>query len=160
MAEDQAREGPGVSGVCLTAGILYTLIWTHSVEKIEWQEDWVARRGKLVLVEARVQGSGAGMEPGVNAVLKDGYWRWKPKLAPLERLILSRSYYAANYRLCHEGSCEVLKDKSPEEPYVELSACKELSCQDPAREMSAAVSVIVLAACAGGSAGGDEGKAE
>jgi len=147
-----------VNGVCLAAGILYTLIWTHSVEKVEWQEDWIAKRGKLYLVEARVQGSGAGMEPGPKAVLKDGYWRWKPKLAPLERLILARSYYAASYRLCHEGNCEELKDKSPDEPYIELSACKELSCKDPADDLPADTPVIVLSACSDGSTNGEVGN--
>ena len=40
---------------------LFTLSWTHSVEKIEWQEDWIINDNQLEIVEARVQGSGAGM---------------------------------------------------------------------------------------------------
>ncbi len=41
----------------------FTLSWTHSVEKTEWQEDWKINNTKLELIEARVQGSGAGMDP-------------------------------------------------------------------------------------------------
>ncbi|MEZ5450817.1 MAG: DUF1850 domain-containing protein [Thiolinea sp.] len=32
----------------------------------------------LQLLQARVKGSGAGMEPGDDAVLKDGWWVWQP----------------------------------------------------------------------------------
>ena len=46
----------------LLAGAL-TLAWTHSVEKTRWEEDWREVAAGLELVEARVQGSGAGMEP-------------------------------------------------------------------------------------------------
>ena len=44
----------------------FTLVWTHSVEKVEWQEDWKIINSKLKIVEARVKGSGAGMEPDGN----------------------------------------------------------------------------------------------
>lgn len=109
--------------ICLAAGVLYTLVWTHSVEKVIWEEDWVARKGKLVVVEARVQGSGAGMEPGSEAVLKDGFWRWKPKMRPIERLVLTQSYYAQGYKFCHDGNCIPLEELAPGEETVELTAC-------------------------------------
>ena len=38
----------------------FTLVWTHSVEKVEWQEDWKIINSKLKIVESRVKGSGAG----------------------------------------------------------------------------------------------------
>ena len=57
----------------------FTLVWTHSVEKVDWQEDWRIDGGALRLVEARVKGSGAGMEPPPEATLTDGWWRWAPQ---------------------------------------------------------------------------------
>ncbi len=39
----------------------FTLVWTHSVEKVEWQEDWKIINSKLKIVESRVKGSGAGI---------------------------------------------------------------------------------------------------
>jgi hypothetical protein len=38
----------------------FTLVWTHSIEKIDWQEDWRITPAGLELVQARVKGSGAG----------------------------------------------------------------------------------------------------
>lgn len=112
---------------CLAAGILYTLSWTHSVEKVIWEEDWRASRGRLVIVEARVQGSGSGMEPGPDAKLKDGFWRWKPKMRPIDRLVLTESYYAKDHRLCWEGLCHSMSELAPGALLVELSACPSAS---------------------------------
>ena len=40
-------------GKALTLGAaLFTLSWTHSVEKIRWEEDWRAGPAGLELVEA------------------------------------------------------------------------------------------------------------
>ena len=50
----------------------FSLSWTHSVEKITWQENWQVTPAGLELIEARVKGSGAGMEPPEDAVLQDG----------------------------------------------------------------------------------------
>ncbi|MBF0166743.1 MAG: DUF1850 domain-containing protein [Alphaproteobacteria bacterium] len=111
-----------MSTVCLLAGVLYTLVWTHSVEKIEWQEDWRAEGGKLILVEARVQGSGAGMEPGEGAVLKDGVWRWQPRQAMLERVVLTQSPYVTGYLLCSQGDCRPLGQLAPEADKITLTA--------------------------------------
>ena len=54
-----------LSGAKLTtiAISLFTLSWTHSVEKIEWQENWQINKSNLEIVEARIKGSGAGMPP-------------------------------------------------------------------------------------------------
>ncbi|TIT38538.1 MAG: DUF1850 domain-containing protein, partial [Mesorhizobium sp.] len=52
----------------------FTLSWTHSVEKTHWQEDWKVLPSGLQIVEARIKGSGAGMEPPEGAVLRDGWW--------------------------------------------------------------------------------------
>lgn len=67
---------------CLTVGTAvlhlalgsFTLSWTHSVEHVAWQEDWRINGHMLTLERSRLKGSGAGMEPGPDAVLKDGWW--------------------------------------------------------------------------------------
>jgi hypothetical protein len=69
--------GPAGSGhrggmsLCLAAGALVvalggdeiTLRWRHSVQKTLWEEVWRDTPGGLRLIEARVEGSGAGMDP-------------------------------------------------------------------------------------------------
>lgn len=88
----------------------FTLVWTHSVEKVDWQEDWRIEPGALRLIEARVKGSGAGMEPPPEARLVDGWWRWRPQgLAPPE-LVLGNSGAAGEWRICTEGTCRTLSD--------------------------------------------------
>ncbi len=90
-----------------------TLAWTHSVEKTEWQEDWLATPRGLVLEEARVKGSGAGMEPPPEAKLVDGFWRWRPALAPQERVLLRRSGATADSRVCADGRCRPMDQMVP-----------------------------------------------
>lgn len=110
-------------GLCLAAGGLVvrlgaaalTLAWTHSVEKIAWEEDWAAAPQGLVLREARVRGSGAGMEPPPEARLIAGAWRWTPSLPPLKEVVLRRSGATADWRLCTEGQCRALGDLVPAE---------------------------------------------
>lgn len=90
-----------------TAG--FTLSWTHSVEKTVWAEDWSVVPGGLVLTEARVKGSGAGMDPGEGAVLSDGWWRWSPNLAPVPQLALAASgATVSGWELCADGACQTL----------------------------------------------------
>ena len=88
----------------------FMLAWTHSVEKVEWQEDWRITPQGLELVEARVNGSGAGMEPPPDARLIDGWFRWKPQLAKLPEVVLANSGAAGEWRFCSEGSCRTLSD--------------------------------------------------
>ena len=64
----------------------FTLAWTHSIEKTRWEEDWQIAGGHLSIGEARVSGSGAGMEPGSDAVLRDGVWHYHPATPPTARL--------------------------------------------------------------------------
>lgn len=61
----------------------FTLLWTHSVEKIEWREMWRVTEEGLVIERASVEGSGAGMEIPAGAVLKNGAWVYSPDLPPL-----------------------------------------------------------------------------
>lgn len=100
-------------GFCLAAGTsatrlaasLLTLAWTHSIEKVEWRETWAATPAGLELTEARIKGSGAGMEPGEGARLVDGWWVWRPQRPPLAELRLARSGATADWRLCRDGVC-------------------------------------------------------
>ncbi|KYP12859.1 MAG: hypothetical protein A0129_00525 [Limnobacter sp. CACIAM 66H1] len=68
----------GKSAACL-AGLLFSLSWTHSVEKTEWVEHWQLKDEQLVLKETFVKGSGAGIDPAPNAVLENGWYRWVPE---------------------------------------------------------------------------------
>ncbi|MBX9710619.1 MAG: DUF1850 domain-containing protein [Xanthobacteraceae bacterium] len=103
-------------GLCLaSAGVVKTLsltafmlAWTHSVEKVEWQEDWRITPQGLEIVEARVKGSGAGMEPPPDARLVDGWFRWKPQLSKLPEVALGNSGVAGEWRLCTEDGCQTL----------------------------------------------------
>jgi hypothetical protein len=52
----------------------FTLVWTHSIEKVDWQEDWRITPDRLVLEQARVKGTGAGMEPPPDARRIDGWF--------------------------------------------------------------------------------------
>ncbi|MGL5168371.1 MAG: DUF1850 domain-containing protein [Afipia sp.] len=103
-------------GLCLaTAGVVkslavasFMLSWTHSVEKTEWQEDWRVTPQGLEIVEARVKGSGAGMEPPPDARLVDGWFRWKPQLPVLPEVALGNSGMAGEWQLCTDGKCQEL----------------------------------------------------
>lgn len=97
------------------AGAAFTLSWTHSVEKTSWEERWAVSAGSLVLHEASVMGSGAGMEPGENARLENGRWVWTPDLAPVPYLLLAASGATGGaWRLCHEKGCINLGKRSGE----------------------------------------------
>ncbi len=88
----------------------FSLAWTHSVERIEWREDWRIAQGRLVLDEARVRGNGAGMEVPDGAKLVDGSWVYRPRVPPMERLSLANSSFAADYRICVKDGCRNLAD--------------------------------------------------
>ena len=77
-------------GLSLAVGA-FTLAWSHSVEKTRWEEDWRVGPAGLEIVRARVKGSGAGMDPGEGAVLRDGWWVWRPALGPVPELRLAAS---------------------------------------------------------------------
>ncbi len=120
--------------LCLSAGAVaavlavesFTLAWTHSIEKTRWEEDWRIASGRLHLVEARIRGSGAGMEPPADAVLENGVWRYRPALAPLARLRLANSDFTAGHELCLAERCRplaTLLGGADNEP-VELHACE------------------------------------
>ena len=109
--------------ICLMASTIaaslavnaFTLAWTHCIEKIRWEEDWRIEAGTLQITEARIRGSGAGMEPPADAVLRDGVWHYRPAIAPIDRLTLANSRYTADYELCSEGGCRPLAEYLPTE---------------------------------------------
>ena len=104
-------------GLCLLAGgkaatfavSAFTLAWTHSVERTEWREDWRVTPAGLELVQARVKGSGAGIDPPEGALLENGWWVYAPKLAPVPRLALAASGATpSGWTLCAAGECRIL----------------------------------------------------
>jgi hypothetical protein len=107
--------------LCLTAGTVsvvlavnaFTLAWTHSIEKIRWEEDWQVAGNRLQVVSARIRGSGAGMEAPAGAVLQDGVWHYRPAVPAQEALLLTRSPYAADHELCYGARCRSLGDLLP-----------------------------------------------
>ncbi|MER9597043.1 MULTISPECIES: DUF1850 domain-containing protein [unclassified Mesorhizobium] len=87
----------------------FTLAWTHSVEKTRWQEDWKVLPSGLQLVEARIKGSGAGMEPPQGSVLREGWWIYAPQVGPQRRLVLAASGATGEgWTLCTAQDCREL----------------------------------------------------
>jgi hypothetical protein len=118
MAAAAARaSGRGLSLCLASAGIVktlsiaaFTLAWTHSIEKVDWQEDWRVTAHGLELVQARVKGSGAGMEPSPDARLVDGWFQWQPQRAAMPEVVLGNSGAAGEWRLCTDGKCRTLSE--------------------------------------------------
>jgi hypothetical protein len=109
------------SKVVVLAVSSFTLSWTHSVEKTEWTERWVVTQAGLVVTEARIEGSGAGMEPPDGAVFDGSGWVYRPPSLPQERLVLADSAASAPWTLCAGTECMALGGGSGL-PIV-LSAC-------------------------------------
>ncbi|MFQ6572281.1 DUF1850 domain-containing protein [Pseudomonas sp. UM16] len=124
-------------GLCLgLAGVVwselavsdFTLAWTHSIEKIRWEEDYHVMPAGLLLGEARVKGSGAGMEIPDGAQLRDGSWHYRRPLPPLQPLRLGRTPQAGDYQLCIDTRCQALSrwlgPPQASQPQVELWSCE------------------------------------
>lgn len=122
-----------MTGLCLAAGLLLvplgnemTLRWTHSIEKIRWEEDYRVEDRQLRLVEARVRGTGAGMEPPPGAVLRAGAWHYTPDQAIFPVVQLRHSPHAAPYEICSGGDCRPLPawlPALPDDAVVDLRPC-------------------------------------
>lgn len=108
----------------------FTLAWEHTVERIEWQEDYEVRPEGLVLAAARVRGMGAGMEPGEGARLEAGWWRWRPQGRPLPELVLARSQ-TGEWRICQAATgCAELSVLMPGDGPVTLRPCAGYHSRD------------------------------
>jgi hypothetical protein len=107
--------------LCLAAGAVsavlavesFTLSWIHSIEKIRWEEDWRIADHALVIDQARIRGSGAGMEPPGGSVLRNGVWHYRPALPPQAVLRLTHSPHVVGYTLCTTTVCTPLADHLP-----------------------------------------------
>lgn len=123
-------------GLCLgLAGVIwaqidaaeFTLAWTHTIEKIRWEEDYTATPAGLLLGQARIKGNGAGMEIPADAELRDGSWHYRRQLPPLQPLRLGRALEAGDYELCIDGLCRSLSHwlgpPRAEQPAVEFWSC-------------------------------------
>lgn len=105
----------------------FDLRWTHSVEKVEWREHWRLEPAGLVLAEARVKGSAAGMEPPEGARLEEGWWVYRPTLGVEAVVRLAASTFTEDHELCAAGDCRPLHVWLPRPPGddrpVELGIC-------------------------------------
>jgi len=95
----------------------FTLAWTHSIEKQRWEEDYAVVPGNapgqppvLRALQARIKGSGAGMEPPPDAVLQNGWYVYTPTTTTVPELLLTRSEFTADYDLCLAGHCNSLSN--------------------------------------------------
>lgn len=91
----------------------FELRWSHSVERTTWRETWRVAGATLVVIEAEVAGSGAGIDPPEGARFEGGVWRFQPAVPPLARLTLPASEYTADYALCWSGACAPLRTLVP-----------------------------------------------
>ncbi|MBS3996988.1 MAG: DUF1850 domain-containing protein [Hydrogenophaga sp.] len=134
----------------------FTLAWTHSIEKVRWEEDYAVMAGavgadeaaaneavespagrptaidaappRLHAVAARVRGSAAGMEPPEGARLVDGWYTYTPALPYPTGLRLTRSAYTADYELCVQGACRPMANWLPSDGDITLlTACRSVA---------------------------------
>ena len=113
----------------------FTVAWMHSVEKTRWEERYRVGPADLHLIEARIQGSGAGIDPPAEAVLRNGWWTWKPSVGPLPELRLTLSPFTRDYDLCWHGRCHTLRH---------LVAARSRDAAQPAPD---AISVVEVRPC-------------
>ncbi len=100
----------------------FTLSWTHSVEKTRWEEDWRVAGDRLQVVEARVKGSGAGMEPPEGSVLQNEWWVYAPDLQPQKELVLAASgATSGGWQICFGKECLTVGEEAAEP--TRLSVC-------------------------------------
>lgn len=125
-----------IAALCLAAGTFhvslpvtsFTLRWQHSIEKVEWAEDYELAGPWLHLSQARIRGSGAGMEPPPDAVLSNGVWRYRLEDPWRREVVLARSEFVADYELCIQGICHALSRWVP----VSAGATTLTACVRPA----------------------------
>lgn len=112
----------------------FELSWIHSVEKMEWREEWTVQADGIKPSAGWVKGSGAGMEPPAGSRLKDGWWVYEPEIPVQDRVVFAASTFTATHTLCVEAVCQPLDDwidRPPgDERPVEFYACQAVPVSD------------------------------
>lgn len=104
------------------AATTFTLSWTHSVERTEWRESWQIAGDRLQLVEASVEGPGAGIDVPEGARMTPTGWIYRPTLPPQPRLLLAASGMTPSaWTLCTPDLCHDL-GATPSAPITLWSA--------------------------------------
>src|SRR5215204_6739210 len=85
-----------------------TLRWTHSVERVPWEEEYSVFGNGVQITEARVIRSGAGMEAPSDARWSDERWRYVPRLHTFAEVRLANSKFVNGYEICWDGQCQAL----------------------------------------------------
>lgn len=83
----------------------FTLHWMHSIEHVAWEEDWQVNEQELSLIRSRIKGSGAGMEPGPDAIWQDGWWVTPGALRLPALTLASSGKTGEGWSICADGSC-------------------------------------------------------
>ncbi|QIR76817.1 DUF1850 domain-containing protein [Sulfurospirillum diekertiae] len=105
----------------------FTLAWMHSVEKIRWEEQWRIEGNSLHVLSASIRGSGAGMEPPLDSIFKEGAWHYTPHVPPQKELRLAHSPFTKEYELCFDERCTPLNEFFTSLPQIDtivLEACE------------------------------------
>jgi hypothetical protein len=76
----------------------------------------------LLLEEARIKRSGAGMDPPTYAIWRDGWWHYRPSITPLREVLLANSLFVGGYTVCWESKCHLLNTLVPAGMPVRLFA--------------------------------------
>ena len=106
----------------------FTLAWTHSIEKVRWEEDYAVtpQPPTLHALAARVRGSAAGMEPPGDARLVNGWYTYTPQMRHPPELRLTRSEFTPDFELCLHGQCQPMSAWLPSDGGVtRLTACRD-----------------------------------
>jgi hypothetical protein len=125
------------AALCITVGAQmtslpvrrFTLQWQHTVEKVLWEEDYLVAGDWLLLERARVLGSGAGMEPPPDAVREGNAWSFRPADRWRQEIVLARSEFGDDYRLCIQGRCRPLAELVAARGPTALTACVSANTQ-------------------------------
>jgi hypothetical protein len=86
----------------------FTLRWTHSVEKIDWVENWQITDQSLTLTHVAIKGSGAGMEPADDAKLENGWWVWSPNTTVPKLTLAASGATGSGWHFCTARHCQDL----------------------------------------------------
>jgi hypothetical protein len=109
------KTGYGMS-ICLMVGAAmlalptpnFSLRWTHSVEKIDWVENWQITGQSLTLTGVKIKGSGAGMEPADDAKLENGWWVWHPNSIFPKLSLAASGATGSGWQFCTDSTCQTL----------------------------------------------------